>query len=51
MIAKLNAYAAENLAAGSRRDADTAVANIAYRIKVRHERLPVIDRWLTGGKG
>jgi len=50
MIAKLNAYAAENLAAGSRRDAETAVANIAYRIKVRHERLPVIDRWLTGGK-
>jgi len=51
MIVKLNAYAAENLAVGSGRDADTAVANIAYRIKVRHERLPVIDRWLTGGKG
>ncbi|MCX7177031.1 MAG: M1 family metallopeptidase [Proteobacteria bacterium] len=51
MIAKLKAYAAEHLAAGSRRDAETAMANIAYRIKVRNERLPVIDAWLAGGKG
>ena len=49
MMAKLKKYAVDNLAAGSRRDADTAVANIAYRIKVRQERLPVIDAWLTGG--
>ncbi|MFA6442880.1 MAG: M1 family metallopeptidase [Sterolibacterium sp.] len=48
MIAKLKTYAAEHLAAGSRRDAETAMANIAYRIKVRDERLPVIDAWLAG---
>ena len=51
MIIKLKKYAAEHLAVGSRRDADTAVASIAYRLKVRQERLPVIDRWLAGVKG
>ncbi|MDB5962483.1 MAG: aminopeptidase [Massilia sp.] len=45
-IDKLNAYAGANLAAGSRRDVDTAVAGIRYRIKVRQERLPAIDQWL-----
>ena len=45
-IDKLNAYANANLAAGSRRDVDTAVAGIRYRIKVRQERLPAIDQWL-----
>ena len=50
-IDKLNAYASTNLAAGSRRDADTAAARIRYRIKVRQERLPAIDQWLaTHGK-
>jgi len=47
MIGKLNAYAGANLAAGSRRDADTAIAGITYRIKVRAERLPAIDAWLA----
>jgi aminopeptidase N len=45
-IEKLQAYASANLAAGSRRDAETAVAGIGYRIKVRSERLPEIDQWL-----
>jgi len=47
MIAKLNAYANANLAESARRDVDTAVANIRYRIKVRAERLPAIDAWLA----
>ncbi|WP_419815745.1 M1 family metallopeptidase [Glacieibacterium sp.] len=51
MIAKVNAYSTKYLAPSSRRDADTAVANIAYRIKVRNERLPVIDAWLAKNAG
>ena len=47
MIGKLNAYAGANLAAGSRRDADTAIAGVTYRIKVRAERLPAIEAWLA----
>jgi aminopeptidase N len=50
MIEKIKAYAAANLAAGSRREAETAATNIAYRVKVRSERLPVIDAWLGKGK-
>jgi aminopeptidase N len=46
-IDKLTAYASANLAAGSRRDADTAAAGIRDRIKVRAERLPAIDAWLA----
>ena len=46
MIDKLKAYAIANLAVGSRRDADTAAADISDRIKVRSERLPAIDAWL-----
>jgi len=46
-IDKLEAYARANLAAGSRRDADTAIAGIRDRIKVRTERLPAIDAWLA----
>ena len=46
MIDKLKAYATANLAVGSRRDADTAAADIADRIKIRRERLPAIDAWL-----
>ncbi|KFN43652.1 M1 family metallopeptidase [Arenimonas oryziterrae] len=47
MIAKIRAYAAANLAEGSRRDAETAVAGITYRIKIRRERLPAVDAWLA----
>ena len=46
MIDKLNAYAAKYLAADARRDAEIAAASIAYRIKIRNERLPAIGTWL-----
>jgi len=46
-IVKLDTYAAGNLAPGARRDADTAIAGIRDRIKVRAERLPMIDAWLA----
>jgi len=46
MIDKVNAYAAAHLATDSRRSADTAIATIGYRIKVRNERLPLINQWL-----
>jgi puromycin-sensitive aminopeptidase len=46
MIAKLRGYADKHLAPSSRRDVETAVASITYRIKVRNERLPAIDTWL-----
>jgi aminopeptidase N len=47
MIGKLNAYSEKYLTAETRRDANTAVANIAYRIKIKQDRLPVIDAWLA----
>lgn len=47
MIKKVNAYASAHLTASSRRDADTAIARITYRIKVRTERLPAVDAWLA----
>lgn len=46
MIGKIRAYAEKHVAEGSRRAAETAMANVAYRIKVRDERLPAIDSWL-----
>jgi aminopeptidase N len=51
MIAKVNAYAGANLAATSRRDADTAIAVIKDRIRVRSERMPEIDAWLAKNGG
>jgi aminopeptidase N len=45
-IDKVKAFADKYIAASSRRSADTTVANIQYRIKVRNERLPAIDAWL-----
>ncbi|QSA96442.1 M1 family metallopeptidase [Methylococcus sp. EFPC2] len=47
MIGKVKAYAEEHIAPGARRAADTAVASIAYRIKVRRERLALLDGWLA----
>jgi aminopeptidase N len=47
MITKIKAYAGANLAPTSRRDADTAIASITDRIRVRAERLPEIDAWLA----
>lgn len=49
MIGKIRSYADAHLAASSRRDAETAVARINYRIKVRAERLPAIDARLQRG--
>jgi len=46
IIGKINTYAAANLPAGSRRSADTAIATIGYRIKVRTMQLPTINQWL-----
>jgi aminopeptidase N len=47
MIGKIKAYADAYIAAGSRRAADATVANIKYRMMIRHERLPAIDAWLA----
>ena len=47
MLVKLNAYATTHLAQSARRDADTAMAGIKYRIQVRALRLPAIDAWLA----
>ena len=51
MIAKLKAYAQANLPEGARGDADSSVAGIKYRIKVRAERLPAVDAWLARQTG
>ena len=51
MIAKLQAYAQANLPDSARGDADSAVAGIGYRIKLRAERLPAIDAWLAKQAG
>jgi aminopeptidase N len=45
-IDKLQAFAGKNIAPTSRRDAETAVANIRYRNMVRTQRLPAVDAWL-----
>jgi aminopeptidase N len=51
MIKKVKAYADANVVASSRRTAETAMARITYRIKVRNERLPAIDVWLARSSG
>lgn len=50
MIDKLNAYANAHLDASSRREVETAITTIKYRIKVRQERVPVISAWLDQQK-
>jgi aminopeptidase N len=47
MIGKVEAYAKANLAPSARRAAETTVANIKDRIRVRTERLRAIDEWLA----
>jgi aminopeptidase N len=47
MIDKIRAYADAHLDKGSRRSAETAIASIRNRIKVRDEQLPAIDAWLA----
>ena len=51
MVGKIRAYADAHLAAGARRPAETAIANIVYRSKVRSERLPAVDAWLEKNGG
>jgi aminopeptidase N len=46
MIEKMRAFAQAYIAPTSRRGADTAVANIQYRLGVRKDRMPEIDAWL-----
>ena len=47
MLGKLKAYAAANVDQRSRRDTDTAAANINDRIRVRGIVLPAIEAWLA----
>ncbi|KAB7766219.1 M1 family metallopeptidase [Xanthomonas maliensis] len=48
---KVKAYAEQYLAPTSRRDADTAIAGIQTRVKLRAQRLPQIRAWLKQHKG
>ncbi|KJV36777.1 M1 family metallopeptidase [Luteibacter yeojuensis] len=45
-IDKVKAFAAKYIAEGSRRDAETTVTTIQYRMMVRDQRLPAVDAWL-----
>ena len=45
-VAKLKAYAAAHIPPNARRPALAAQAAIAYRVRVRRERIPDVDRWL-----
>lgn len=46
MVGKVRAYAEAHLAPEARRDAETAIAAIEDRLKVRAQRVPEIDSWL-----
>jgi hypothetical protein len=46
-VGKVEAYAKARLAPTSRRSAETTVADIKDRIRVRNERLRPIDEWLA----
>jgi aminopeptidase N len=47
MIDEVNAYAKAHLAPSARRTAETAVASITDKIRIRRERLRAIDEWLA----
>jgi aminopeptidase N len=51
MLGKLKAYAIANVEERSRRDTDTAAANIADRIRVRGLVLPAVQGWLARDAG
>ena len=51
MIDKIKAFADAHIAKGSRRVANTVIANIQYRMMIREQRLPQIDAWLARHKG
>ncbi|HWU81089.1 MAG TPA: ERAP1-like C-terminal domain-containing protein, partial [Caulobacter sp.] len=44
---KIKAYAAANLAEGSRKEADKAAAAVVNRAKIRQLRLPAITAWVA----
>jgi aminopeptidase N len=50
MIDKIKAYE-QTIAPTSRRDAETVIANITYRMMIRDKRLPAIDAWLKENGG
>jgi aminopeptidase N len=46
MLGKLRAYATAHVEARSRRETDTAAANVSDRIRVRERLLPAVQAWL-----
>ena len=46
MVDKINAFADKYIAATSRRDAETVIAGIQTRVRLRGERKPQVDAWL-----
>lgn len=46
MAEKIKAWAAANLAEGSRKEADKAAASVLNRAKIREQRLPAITAWV-----
>jgi len=50
MIGKIKTYEA-TISPGSRRPADTVIANIEYRMMIRKDRLPAVDAWLAKNGG
>jgi aminopeptidase N len=51
MIGKIKTFADAHIAPTSRRAAETAIAGIEYRAKLRKDRLPEIDAWLKKNGG
>ncbi len=47
MAEKIKAYAAANLAEGSRKEAEKAAASVLNRAKIRQDRLPAITAWVA----
>jgi aminopeptidase N len=47
MAAKIRAYAAANLAEGSRKDAEKSAASVTNRVQIRQNRLPAITAWVA----
>ncbi len=46
MAAKVRAFAAEHIAEGSRRDAETVATRIETAVRLREQRRPQLDAWL-----
>jgi aminopeptidase N len=47
MADKIRAYAAANLAEGSRKDAEKSAASVSNRVQIRQNRLPAITAWVA----